>query len=170
MNVSRFFTPLALLAASLLAACGSSEPCPAQAPCPACTTTAGSEAPTATVEEWWHLPGSIHFATGGTDVDVRSRMFLEEAVRMVQGRDDVVRVRIEGHTDERGNDGDNLALSEQRARSVADILVGMGVPRDRLEIVGYGSQQRLATGNTPEDHALNRRIEFSLLMLRPVGS
>ena len=46
----------------------------------------------------------------------------------------------------------------------------MGVPRDRIEVVGYGSQQRLATGNTPEDHALNRRIEFSLLMLRPVTS
>ncbi|MCB9598146.1 MAG: OmpA family protein [Sandaracinaceae bacterium] len=151
-----------------LGACGGSQPCPAQTVCPACPTMGSGEAvPVATIEEWWHLPGSIHFATGGTEVDARSRLFLEEAVRMMRDRNDVLRVRVEGHTDERGNDGDNLRLSEQRARSVADLLTGMGVPRDRIEVVGYGSQQRLATGNTPEDNAINRRIEFSLLMLRP---
>lgn len=151
-----------------LAACGGSQPCPAQTVCPACPTMGGGAPPVATVEEWWHLPGSIHFTTSGTEVDARSRLFLEEAVRMMRDRNDVVRVRVEGHTDERGNANDNQRLSEERARSVADLLTGMGVPRDRIEIVGYGAQQRLATGGTAEDHAINRRIEFSLLMLRPV--
>lgn len=171
--MSRRFLACSLVSLSLAltSACGASQPCPAQTVCPTCPTLSGRDGPAAaTVEEWWHLPGSIHFATGGSDVDARSRLFLEEAVRMMRDRDDVVRVRIEGHTDERGNDTDNLRLSEQRARTVADLLTGMGVPRDRIEIVGYGAQQRLATGGTPEDHALNRRIEFSLLMLRPVTS
>ena len=153
-------------------ACGGSQPCPAQQPCPVCPTLTegGAAPPVATVEEWWHLPGSIHFATGGTEVDARSRLFLEEAVRMMRDRNDVVRVRIEGHTDERGNPAANRALSEQRARSVADLLTGMGVPRDRIEIIGYGSERRIATGDTVEDRAINRRIEFSLLMLRPATS
>ena len=167
---TRLVSTIAILATAVgLVACGGSQPCPAQTVCPACPTlTQGPTGPIATVEEWWHLPGSIHFATNGTDVDARSRLFLEEAVRMMRDRNDVVRVRVEGHTDERGNANDNHRLSEERARSVADLLTGMGVPRDRIEIVGYGSQQRLATGGTAEDHAINRRIEFSLLMLRPV--
>lgn len=169
MNQRILTIALAGLALALSACGGGNQPCPAQAPCPTCPSAgSGGEAPpVATIEEWWHLPGSIHFATGGTEVDARSRLFLQEAVQMMQGRDDVVRVRVEGHTDERGNAQANRALSEQRARSVADLLTSMGVPRDRIEIVGYGSERRLATGDTPEDNAINRRIEFSLLMLRP---
>lgn len=53
------------------------------------------------------------------------------------------RVRIEGHTDSVGNSDKNKALSEQRARAVADLLTASGVDSGRLDVAGYGPTQPL---------------------------
>ena len=70
------------------------------------------------------------------------------------------RIEIGGHTDATGSPTHNLELSERRAASVRDALVGSGVTRARLSAVGYGEQQPAATNKTPEGRAINRRIEF----------
>ena len=68
-----------------------------------------------------------------------------------------MRFRIEGHTDSVGSRAGNLDLSRRRAESVADFLVAMGVPRDRLDVRGYGPDQPLAGTRASEPQ--NRRVE-----------
>ena len=71
------------------------------------------------------------------------------------------RVRIEGHTDASGSPRINLDLSRRRAQSVADYLVGAGVDRARVDVVGYGSSRPLP--NTPATSPENRRVMAVLL-------
>ena len=74
-----------------------------------------------------------------------------------------IRVRIAGYTDERASEAHNLELSQERAESVKRILVGFGIAADRLETVGYGENQPVATNSTPEGRALNRRVELDVI-------
>ena len=69
-------------------------------------------------------------------------------------------IEIGGHTDATGSPTHNLELSERRAGSVLEALVGSGVKRARLSAVGYGEQKPTTTNKTPEGRATNRRIEF----------
>jgi chemotaxis protein MotB len=75
-------------------------------------------------------------------------------------------IRVDGHTDKRpltgGRFADNWALSGARATSVVKYLVSKGVSPQRLVAAGFGEFQPLAAGETPEDLAQNRRIEFKL--------
>ncbi|SNY92532.1 OmpA-OmpF porin, OOP family [Cohaesibacter sp. ES.047] len=73
------------------------------------------------------------------------------------------RIQIEGHTDSDGDDAANQALSERRAGAVADYLVSAGITADRLEAKGFGEDQPVASNDTPEGKAKNRRIEFVIL-------
>jgi peptidoglycan-associated lipoprotein len=67
------------------------------------------------------------------------------------------RLRIEGHTDERGGREYNLALGQQRAQAVAQKLQLLGVPDTRLEVVSYGAERPKAEGSNEEAWAKNRR-------------
>lgn len=69
-------------------------------------------------------------------------------------------VVIEGHADIRGTAEYNQALSERRAKAVYDRLISLGVPESQLSYEGFGYTQLLSHGTTPEDHALNRRVEI----------
>lgn len=70
------------------------------------------------------------------------------------------RIRLEGHTDERGTPEYNLALGQRRANYVRNYLVQRGVDRDRLEILSYGQEILVSRGQSEADHARNRRVEF----------
>lgn len=79
-----------------------------------------------------------------------------------------IKVEISAHTDSKGNDGDNLKLSEQRAKSVVDYLVKNGINANRLSAKGYGESKILNRCKNNVDcgefeHALNRRVEFKIL-------
>jgi len=80
---------------------------------------------------------------------------------------DATRIAINGHTDDKGEEVYNQRLSEQRALSVGRFLAASGVARARLLITGYGEAQPIATGNTPEADAANRRIELIIEPLSP---
>jgi len=69
------------------------------------------------------------------------------------------RVRIAGHTDDTGRAETNLRLSRERARAVADWLLGRGVREDQVIAQGYGSTQPIADNATETGRARNRRIE-----------
>lgn len=75
-----------------------------------------------------------------------------------------VRVRIEGHTDDRGSEAANLLLSQQRAEAVLDYLVAHGESPDRFDIEGYGESQPRESNDTAEGRQANRRIEFIALL------
>lgn len=67
---------------------------------------------------------------------------------------------IAGHTDAQGSDEHNLDLSNRRAQSVVAWLVGHGIAADRLQAEGRGESQPVASNDTPEGRALNRRVEL----------
>jgi OmpA-OmpF porin, OOP family len=75
-----------------------------------------------------------------------------------------VRVEIGGHTDSIGNDSYNHMLSQERAESVRQYLISRGVSGDRLVAMGYGEFKPLASNETTDGRAQNRRVEFKLLV------
>ena len=169
---------IALLTGVLATACGGDCPecnCPV---CPAAAPAQPAPTPVATgpcTEEWVHMPVLINFPTGGAELDAQNRAILQEVVRTAQSRQDIRRVRAEGHTDTCGAEDNNMGLSQQRAENVAMALVEMGVPREMIETVGYGSTQpraneacenRQARQSTELSRQTNRRVEFSILVCR----
>ncbi len=71
-------------------------------------------------------------------------------------------VRVVGHTDSTGSDAIYNPLSQQRADTVRNYLEDRGVPASRIEAVGRGSREPIATNNTTEGQARNRRVEIFL--------
>ena len=70
--------------------------------------------------------------------------------------------KIEAHTDAKGSDEYNQKLSERRAASVVKALEAYGVDASRLKSIGYGETRPVATNETEEGRALNRRVEGSI--------
>ena len=73
-----------------------------------------------------------------------------------------VAIEISGHTDNVGNDADNLTLSENRAKAIYNFLIDQGIEANRLSFKGYGEQQPIDTNDTEEGRANNRRSEFKI--------
>jgi outer membrane protein OmpA-like peptidoglycan-associated protein len=74
-----------------------------------------------------------------------------------------LRIEVCGHTDDQGTDEYNDRLSENRAKSVYEYLVGKGIPADRLQYKGYGKRVPVADNGTEEGRAENRRTEFKII-------
>ena len=87
---------------------------------------------------------------------------LDEAARILMDHPDL-RVSVEGHTDAMGSDAYNQALSERRAQAVKRYLVSAGVDASRLETMGYGESQPVASNDTEDGRAMNRRVELNVL-------
>jgi len=73
-----------------------------------------------------------------------------------------IKVELAGHTDGRGSESYNLKLSQRRAESVRSYLIEHGVDGDRMTAVGYGKTQPIASNDTDEGRALNRRTELRI--------
>lgn len=71
-----------------------------------------------------------------------------------------MRIEIQGHTDNQGTPTYNRKLSERRAKAVVDYLIGKGVNPRRLRYKGYGDTRPIATNDTEEGRASNRRVAF----------
>jgi len=74
-------------------------------------------------------------------------------------------VEIGGHTDDIGKNKTNQILSEKRAESVTQYLVGKGIDPVRIKSKGYGESQPIESNKTEEGRAKNRRIEFKVLSI-----
>lgn len=72
-------------------------------------------------------------------------------------------IELSGHTDNVGSAETNLKLSDDRAKSVTEYLVGLGITADRIVAKGYGETKPLGTNDTDEGKQLNRRVEFTIL-------
>ena len=73
-----------------------------------------------------------------------------------------VKVKIEGHCDERGSDEYNLALGEKRALATKSYLVSLGVSASGLSVISYGEEMPLDPSMTEDAWAKNRRAEFKV--------
>jgi len=74
-----------------------------------------------------------------------------------------LKVEISGHTDDKGNDGYNKTLSENRAKAVYDYLISIGYDQSKLSFVGYGSAKPVDSNKTESGRARNRRVEFRVV-------
>lgn len=113
---------------------------------------------------------NVQFATARTTIARPSRRLLDQVATVIRQHPEFRKIRIEGHTDDRGADEVNKALSQQRAQAVADYLIGRGIEPDRLEAVGFGEERPMASNRTASGRRKNRRVEFNLEDVRPPGS
>jgi outer membrane protein OmpA-like peptidoglycan-associated protein len=131
-------------------------------PPPACTPgAAGCGAPLAVLtSERVELKGRVYFEAGRSTIEARSFPLLDDAARVLVAHPEIAHVRVEGHTDETGSEGDNAALSQSRANAVRDYLVQRGVDAARLRAEGFGASRPLVEGKTTKARAENRRVEL----------
>ena len=105
---------------------------------------------------------SIHFQTNAAVIQANSFDLLNEIAEvMSECRDEISRgVSINGHTDSRGNDAYNMALSLRRANAVKQYLIKQKVDSSLMKSVGHGETSPVASNDTREGQAQNRRITF----------
>lgn len=89
-----------------------------------------------------------------------AKSILEDAVTLLKVNDAVLEVRVEGHTDSIGSDAYNMTLSQKRAQAVVNYLVERGVDGSSLVPVGMGEGYPVASNDTEEGRAANRRVDF----------
>lgn len=104
----------------------------------------------------------LFFANNSTRILAESEAALND-LKTFLTENPQLRIRIVGHTDNVGSDQFNLKLSEGRAQSVKDALVKRGVAPERIETLGMGKRQPIATNDTEEGRAQNRRVELVIL-------
>ena len=105
------------------------------------------------------IANGIRFDTGKATLKPESMGIINEIVQLMQEHSEL-KFSVEGHTDSDGNDASNLALSEERANTVKNTMVKLGISTDRLSTKGYGESMPMDTNSTPEGKANNRRVEF----------
>jgi outer membrane protein OmpA-like peptidoglycan-associated protein len=105
------------------------------------------------------LKQKVHFATDKSTIYPDSFPMLTEIAEVLKSRPEV-KVRIEGHTDSRASMKHNMKLSQARADSVKEFLVGQGIDPARMETQGFGPTQPIADNRTSAGREANRRVEF----------
>lgn len=101
----------------------------------------------------------VYFDTASTVLRIESSTTLENLLQSLKD-DPALRVEIQGHTDDTGTADHNVDLSDKRAASVAQWLIGRGIADDRLTSKGYGATRPIADNRTVEGRAKNRRVQF----------
>ncbi|HEX2732838.1 MAG TPA: OmpA family protein [Polyangiaceae bacterium] len=105
------------------------------------------------------LSGSVLFASGKSELLDIARSKLDDVAKALkdQGYKSIV---VEGHTDSRGGDSANLVLSERRAQAVVSHLISQGIDSSKIKAVGIGESRPVASNETSEGRANNRRVEI----------
>ena len=101
---------------------------------------------------------TLYFAYDDTEIDEAATRVIIEHANFMQNNPSV-RLRLEGHADERGTREYNLALGENRALSVKEVL-GLYNLEDRVVVVSYGEEQPVEIEHNEEAWEKNRRVEF----------
>ncbi len=108
-----------------------------------------------------HVPiFSVHFKHDLALYDDDARPTLEKLARMLRSKPEM-RIEIQGHLDNVGDDKELVAQSSRRASIVSLSLFSLGVARDRVTIKGYGKSQPIAANDTDWGRTKNRRIEIA---------
>lgn len=104
----------------------------------------------------------VFFDTGSASLDALSRYELEEISNILK-QNPSVSVELSGHTDNTGDDLNNLELSENRAVSVKQFLLDSGIEENRLTSIGYGETRPIENNDTAEGREANRRTELRII-------
>jgi len=106
--------------------------------------------------------GNIQFETNSSKLTKASTLIIDNVANIMKSTATPFKLNIAGHTDADGNDDLNQNLSQDRANSVKDYLVSKGISANLMTSAGYGESKPIATNETEEGKAKNRRVEFSI--------
>ncbi|KRD39882.1 cell envelope biogenesis protein OmpA [Lysobacter sp. Root916] len=112
-----------------------------------------------------NMPSNITFAFNSASLESQFYPVLDNVASTLQEYNQTI-VEVAGHTDSIGTDAVNQRLSEQRAASVGNYLMSRGLVRDRFILTGAGKTRPIASNDTEEGRAQNRRVEITLVPLR----
>ncbi len=104
----------------------------------------------------------IYFDFNSIELKPESKIVIEEFAGFLNDNP-TLKVSIQGHTDNIGNEEDNLELSQERAKAVYDYLIEQGINADRLSYQGFGELKPVSTNETETGRARNRRTEFVIV-------
>ncbi|MFZ5896167.1 MAG: OmpA family protein [Myxococcota bacterium] len=105
------------------------------------------------------LEGAVLFTTGKSELIPLAQQKLDQVAEALK-QSDSPKIVVEGHTDSRGADDANMKLSQQRAEAVRNYLVSRGVKAESISAMGRGETNPIASNETPEGRANNRRVEI----------
>ena len=108
-----------------------------------------------------HFDSDVLFDINSAVLSSRSRATLQEAAAVFLDYRKTAIV-VAGHTDSSGSEEYNQQLSERRARSVENFLLGRGVDAERLTAIGYGEGHPVASNGSEDGRRLNRRVDLLL--------
>jgi outer membrane protein OmpA-like peptidoglycan-associated protein len=106
---------------------------------------------------------TINFTSKTSKINIEGEKLLNSIAELLNESQSLVLI-ISAHTDNVGNDKNNLKLSLQRAETVANYLVSKGLNKSRFIVKGYGETMPKVPNDTPQNRALNRRVEFRVLI------
>lgn len=105
---------------------------------------------------------TVHFRTGSEEILEDSHPMLIEVANVLRANPGM-HIRVEGHTDDAGDDQLNLELSQRRAEAVRTFLASHGASGDQVQAVGHGETRPIAPNTTRSGRARNRRVEFHIV-------
>lgn len=105
------------------------------------------------------VTNGIKFDSGKATLKPESMGVINQIAKMMQQYPDI-NLSVQGHTDSDGDGAMNKQLSEQRANTVMEKMIEMGISSDRLGTMGFGEDVPITDNTTPEGKANNRRVEF----------
>jgi OmpA-OmpF porin, OOP family len=109
------------------------------------------------------LRDKVQFETDSAVLLPASRSVLDDVVTNLEDHPEIVKVRIEGHTDSTATPEHNQTLSRERAESVKRYLVSRGIAAGRLTTKGHGQDKPIGDNSTEEGRSQNRRVEFHIV-------
>ncbi|MFZ4928268.1 sodium-translocating pyrophosphatase [Chryseobacterium sp. Mn2064] len=113
----------------------------------------------------WYTVENLYFETGSSDLKAGYELQLNNLAEMLNAYP-TLKIKLGGYTDNSGNEDSNQKLSNLRAQTAKLKLLELGVPADRVEAEGYGSQHPVCEANdTDECKAKNRRIDVRVLAI-----
>ena len=138
----------------------STPPAPPPAPAPVAEAPAPAPPPPP-IKKKIVLRG-VHFDFNKAVIRAADRPVLDEAIATLKAEGGVA-VIAEGHTDNVGTEAYNLGLSKRRAAAVRDYLVSGGIAADRIKVEGFGESKPVASNDTADGRAQNRRVELRVI-------
>jgi outer membrane protein OmpA-like peptidoglycan-associated protein len=105
---------------------------------------------------------NLEFETGKAVILQTSLPALDMLTIMLNDKQDW-NLKLEGHTDNVGDDAANLKLSEERSTSVASYLISKGIASSRIEVYFYGETKPISSNDTEEGRKVNRRVEMNFV-------
>ncbi len=112
-----------------------------------------------------NMPSGVTFATNQSAIQPQFRTTLDQVAQTLTSYEKTY-IDVYGHTDSTGNDGINIPLSQNRARSVADYLTTRGVQSARMATQGFGASQPVADNTSEMGKQANRRVEIKIVPVR----